>query len=104
MLERNFVLEVLSLYIPALVEAEELERIASLLVKVDPAIPFTVLAFFPEYMMREHPTPTVENMVGVYRRIRNVGLENVRLGNVGVFARTEEDQRFLIENLEDRAY
>jgi pyruvate-formate lyase-activating enzyme len=104
MLERGFVLEALSLYIPTLVEAQELESIAWLLVQVSPAIPFTVLAFFPEYMMREYPTPSVEDMVETYYRVRSVGLENVRLGNIGVFARTEEDQRFLMENLDDTAY
>ena len=83
---------------------EELESIARLLVGVDPAVPFTVLAFFPEYMMRDYAAPSVENMVDSYQRIRKVGLENVRLGNVGIFARTEEEQRFLIENLDDTAY
>jgi pyruvate-formate lyase-activating enzyme len=103
MLERNFVLEVLSLYVPTLVEAEELESIARLLVEADPAVPFTVLAFFPEYMMRDYPSPSVEKMVDIYRRIRKIGLEHVRLGNVGVFARTEEDQRFLMDNLDETA-
>ena len=81
-----------------------MERIARLLVGTDPAVPFTVLAFFPEYMMRDYPSPAGEEMVDTYHRIREIGLENVRLGNVGVFARTEEDRRFLIENLDDTAY
>jgi pyruvate formate lyase activating enzyme len=48
-LKRGFVLEVLSLYIPELVEADQLEKIAGLLASVDAGIPFTILAFFPEY-------------------------------------------------------
>jgi hypothetical protein len=33
-----------------------------------------------------------------------VGLAHIRLGNVGVFARTGADQAFLMENVDPGAY
>lgn len=94
-MERNFVLEVLSLYIPGLVETDEIGKIASLLAGVDPNIFFTILAFFPEYKMKAYQRPTVEEMVLAYEKVKSTGLVNVRLGNVGVFAPTIKDRTFL---------
>jgi pyruvate-formate lyase-activating enzyme len=104
MLRRDFVLEVLSLFIPSVVEADDLENIAKLLYSVDRQIPFTILAFFPEYKMKDAASPTVFEMVEAYQRVKTVGLTNVRLGNVGVFARAEADQAYLMENVDPGAY
>jgi pyruvate formate lyase activating enzyme len=81
------------------VEAEELERIAKLLCAADPAIPFTLLAFFPEYHMKYFRSPTVREMVDAYTRVKDTGLRHVRLGNLGIFAPTEADQDYLAENV-----
>jgi pyruvate-formate lyase-activating enzyme len=104
MRNRGFVLEVLSLYIPGVVEAEELGRIAARLATVDPDIPFTVLAFFPEYQMRDIRPPNVEEMIRAYEAARKAGLTQVRLGNLGIFARRVEDFRLLEERVDGRAY
>jgi pyruvate-formate lyase-activating enzyme len=101
---RDFVLEVLSLYIPGVVETEDLTEIAQLLQAVDSEIPFTLLAFFPEYRMQDHRSPTVKEMVLAYQHVKASGLKNVRLGNLGVFARTEADRAYLIDNVEPAAY
>src|SRR3989304_9491932 len=50
--KRGFILEVLSLYIPNLVETPQLKKIAQLIFDADPEIPYTLLAFFPEYQMK----------------------------------------------------
>ena len=104
MVRRDFVLEVLSLYIPGVVETDELLKIARVLTSVDPTIPFTILAFFPEHLMQDFKSPSVEDMVGAYESVRGVGLSQVRLGNVGVFARTEEDREYLMACLDETAY
>jgi pyruvate-formate lyase-activating enzyme len=103
-IRRGFMLEVLSLYIPGLVEAVDLENIARILYSADGNIPFTILAFFPEYKMKDHASPTVAEMVDAYQRVKAVGLKNIRLGNVGVFARSEADQAYLMENVDPGAY
>ena len=101
---RNFVLEVLSLYIPGVVETEDLEKIAQTLCSVDTAIPFTLLAFFPDYRMQNYSSPTVQEMVTAYRKAKAAGLKNIRLGNLGVFVRTEADQEYLMENVDIGAF
>jgi pyruvate-formate lyase-activating enzyme len=97
--KRGFVLEVLSLYIPNLVETPQLQKIAKLLFEVDPEIPFTILAFFPEYQMKRYKSPKVSEMIEAYQAVRASGLRNVRLGNTGVFVSSEEDHDLLKERV-----
>jgi pyruvate-formate lyase-activating enzyme len=104
MLKRNFIVEVLSLYIPEVVEADELSRIAARLAAVDTEIPFTILAFFPEHRMQHFRSPTVEEMVRAYEGVKAAGLSAIRLGNLGVFARDPEDFRFLEAHVGREAY
>lgn len=84
--ELGFVLEVLSLYIPQWVETDQIQKIAELLVGVDPEIPFTILAYFPAYKMVVRP-PTFDEMADAYEAAKNAGLQNVRIGNLGVVSR-----------------
>jgi len=90
-MQRGFVLEVLSLYIPQVVETDQLTRIAEVLASADEEVPFTILAFFPEYKMLEFRAPNVEEMLEAYAAVRAAGLKNVRLGNIGIFARTNAE-------------
>ncbi|MBU7013208.1 MAG: radical SAM protein [Theionarchaea archaeon] len=85
----GFVLEVSTLYIPSWVEIDQIEHIAELLVDVDPEIPFTILAYFPSFKMTER-SPTYDEMVSAYEVVRNVGLKNVRMGNLSVVSETAE--------------
>jgi pyruvate formate lyase activating enzyme len=96
-LGRGFVLEVLSLYIPSVVETDQLRCIARLLASAGEDIPFTILAFFPEYRMLAFREPTVDEMLEAYAAVRDAGLKNVRLGNIGVFARTLADVERVFE-------
>lgn len=92
---RGFILEVLSLFIPGWVETDQIENIARILAKVDPQIPFTILAFFPEYQLQEVPPPNFEQMMGAYERVKETGLKHVRLGNIGIFVRKEHQLKLL---------
>jgi pyruvate-formate lyase-activating enzyme len=103
-INRGFTLEVLSLYIPGVVEEDDLTRIAESLSDVDPYIPFTILAFFPEYQMKAYQSPTVMEMVGSYQAAKSTGLKNIRLGNLGIFIKTESDQAFLVNNVDAGAF
>ncbi len=95
--KRGFVLEIQSLYIPNLVETPQLKKIAKLIYDVNPEIPFTLLAFSPEYQMRKYKAPKASEMAEAFQEVRAIGLKNVRLGNPGVFASTEEEQYLLKE-------
>ena len=102
-LKRGFTLEVLSLYIPDLVESDELEKIARDLAKVDPAIPFTILAFFPEHKIKDFRSPTTKETVHAYREVKSTGLKNIRLGNLGVFVHNDKDADYLRANVDRSA-
>ena len=97
--KRGFILEVLSLYIPNLVETAQLKKIARMLFDIDPEIPFTILAFFPEHQMKRYRSPKASEMVAAYNEVKAVGLINVRIGNTGVFASSEEDYCLLREKV-----
>jgi len=98
-LKLGFTLEVLSLYIPDLIESEELEKIARDISGVDPTIPFTILAFFPEHQMKDFRKPNTKEMVEAYRKVKSTGLERIRLGNLGVFVQNDEDREYLMANI-----
>ncbi len=100
-MNHGFTLEVLTLYIPGLVETEEHVNIARLIADADSKTPTTLLAFFPCYNLQspEYRSPTVQEMAESYAAMREVGLENLRLGNKGVFLRSTEDQQYLADSI-----
>ncbi|MBE0516407.1 MAG: hypothetical protein IBX41_03295 [Methanophagales archaeon] len=95
MKERGFIFEVLSLYIPGWVETDQIGNIATELASVDAEIPFTILAFFPEYKMRDVPSPTLWQMIEAYRAAKDAGLRRIKLGNLHVVAHTREEYETL---------
>lgn len=95
-INRGFTLEVLSLFIPNWVEEDQLVKIARLLCSVDPEIPFTLLAFFPEYKLHANRSPSLMEMLKAYLAVKEVGLKKVKLANCHVFARTDKDWETLI--------
>ena len=64
----------------------------------------TILAFFPEHKMKDFRSPSVEEMVRAYEAVRSIDLTNVRLGNVGICARTEKDREYLMAHVDSGAY
>jgi pyruvate-formate lyase-activating enzyme len=94
--DRGFVLEVLSLYIPGWVETNQLTRVAELIKELDPNIPFTLLAFFPEYELSGVRPPTLTEMLKAYSTVKALGLKRVKLGNCRVFAKSEEEWNLLL--------
>ncbi len=97
-LDRGFVLEVSTLYIPGWVEEDQIGKIAKLLVDLDPEIPFTILAFFPEYKLKVRP-PTLMEMLKAYNAAEEAGLKNIKIGNYGVFVKSEEDLQILLSTI-----
>jgi len=91
LINRDFVLEVLTLYIPGWVECDQILKIAEIVRDADPRIPFIILAFFPQYKMVDVRPPTLREMVESYSKVRSIGLKTVKLGNMGVFAKTNQD-------------
>jgi pyruvate-formate lyase-activating enzyme len=95
--DRGFTLEVLSLYIPGIVEADQIQKIAELLASVNDSIPFTILAFFPQYKLKHMHSPSLKQMLDAYHLTKQAGLKNVKLGNLGQFVKTREDYDILVK-------
>lgn len=88
---RDFVTEILTLYIPGWVEKDDIVKTAHIIASVDKKMPFTLLAFFPAYKLKSIRKPSLSEMVSTYFAIKDAGLKNVKLGNCHVFAKTEND-------------
>jgi pyruvate-formate lyase-activating enzyme len=84
--KRGFVLEILTLFIPGWVEFDEIRKIGLLIARLDPAIPFTILAFFGAYKLLSTRPPSLSEMCRAYMILKDLGLHNIRLGNLSVFA------------------
>jgi pyruvate-formate lyase-activating enzyme len=104
MVKKGFALEVLSLYIPGVVETSQLIEIAKVLQAVDAGIPFTILAFFPEFRMKDYRSPKLFEMIEAHKAVTSQGLKNVRLGNTGIFAKSYEDYEKLEQEVGFGAY
>lgn len=96
---RDFIFELLTLFIPGWVEDDQIEKIARLAQEVNPEIPITILAFFPAHKMKNTAPPSLSEMVRIYHKVKEKGLNNVKLGNCGVFARTAQDWEHLLKKV-----
>ena len=94
--ERGFVLEVSTVYIPGWVEEDQIGCIAGSLARVDSGTPYAIIAFIPEHELKGVRPPDFREMVGAFEAARDAGLENVRLGNLGMFVRDEGEYEALL--------
>jgi pyruvate-formate lyase-activating enzyme len=97
MIERGFTLEVTTVHIPGWVEVDQIGAIAASLARVDPDIPYGIIAFFPEHELRDVPSPDYHQMVEAFEASVDAGLRNVRLGNLGRFVRTNGEYEALFQ-------
>ncbi len=73
-----------TLLVPGYVDAEEVSNIARFIAEIDPQIPYTLLAFYPQYVMTDLPTTSREQADQCYEAAKR-HLENVRIGNLSLF-------------------
>ncbi|MGQ9597135.1 MAG: radical SAM protein [Thermoproteota archaeon] len=75
------VLTASTLLIPGYVDVIEVENIARFIAGVNPGIPYTLLAFYPQYVMDDLPTTSWRRARECYEAARK-HLEKVRIGNL----------------------
>jgi pyruvate-formate lyase-activating enzyme len=76
------VLTASTLLIPGYIDAEEVGQIANFLADIDSKIPYTLLAFYPQYIMCDLPTTSRQLAYQCLEAAKKAGLEQVRIGNV----------------------
>ena len=71
-----------TLLVPGYVDQEEVARIASFIASLSPDIPYSLLAFYPQFMMNDLPTTSRQHAEECFEAARRQGLKNVRVGNL----------------------
>jgi pyruvate formate lyase activating enzyme len=75
------VLSASTLLIPGYIDVEEIEKIAKFISEIDPNIPYTLLAFYPSYVMNDLSTTSKKHAVKCLEAAEK-HLKNARIGNI----------------------
>lgn len=70
-----------TLLVPGYVDEEEVRAIAKFLADLNPSIPYSLLAFHPDYVMTDLPPTSRSHAERCLRAAKEEGLENVHIGN-----------------------
>jgi pyruvate formate lyase activating enzyme len=73
-----------TLLVPGYVDAEEVKAIASYIARLDLNIPYALLGFHGDFMMRDMPATSWQQAEGCLAAAKGAGLKRVRLGNVHI--------------------
>lgn len=71
-----------TLMVPGYVTPEEVSSIAGYIASIDPSLPYSLLAFHPDYLMDDMGTTTAESARECVDAAREAGLSRIKLGNV----------------------
>ena len=75
-----------TLLVPGYVDAEEVRNIAGYLASVNPDILYSLLAFYPTFLLRDLPATSRVQANQCYEAAKSAGLKHVHLGNVHLLA------------------
>jgi pyruvate formate lyase activating enzyme len=70
-----------TLLVPGYIDAEEVENIARLVSEIDPDVPYTLLAFYPCYVMNDLSTTSRKQALEC-QKVAEKHLKSVRIGNI----------------------
>ena len=76
-----------TLLVPGYVDKQEVSNLASFVSSLNPDIPYSLLAFAPQFMMRDLPTTSRRHADECLAEAEAQGLRNVRVGNVHLLGR-----------------
>lgn len=71
-----------TLLVPGYVDEHEVGDIAAFIADIDEDIPYSLLAFHPDYLMTDLPATSRRDALAAEHAARKVGLSNVRVGNL----------------------
>ncbi len=70
-----------TLLVPGYVDVDEVRNIARFISRLSPNIPYSLLAFHPDFLMDDLPTTSWEHMHRCYEAAKEAGLTTVHIGN-----------------------
>ena len=68
--------------VPGYIDAEEVRNIASFIARCNPSIPYSLLAFHPQFAMSDLPVTPKKTAEDCLHAALDAGLTNVTLGNI----------------------
>jgi pyruvate formate lyase activating enzyme len=68
--------------VPGYVDEEEVGAIARFIAGLDPTIPYSLLAFHPQFKMSDLPVTSCQQAERCKEAAEGAGLKRVRIGNV----------------------
>jgi len=71
-----------SLLIPGYIDRKEISNIAKFIASLDPDIPYSLLAFCPQFYMYDLPTTSKKDAFELRDVAMKAGVKNVRIGNI----------------------
>jgi len=71
-----------TLLIPGYIDAQEVYKIASFIGQLNPEIPYSLLAFYPQFFFSDLPVTTRKDAYECLEAAKKAGLKNVHLGNI----------------------
>ncbi len=75
-----------TLLVPGYVEAEQVAQIAEFIARLDPTIPYALLAFHPSFEMYDVPTTSRQQADECLSAAGEAGVKRMRIGNVHLLA------------------
>ncbi len=71
-----------TLLVPGYVDEGEVRQIAAFIADIDPSIPYSLLGFYPHFMMDDLPTTSKAHAERCYAAAKAEGLSRVKIGNL----------------------
>ncbi|MFQ6069010.1 MAG: radical SAM protein [Candidatus Aminicenantales bacterium] len=71
-----------TLLVPGYVDEQEVKDIAGFIASLDPDIPYSLLAFYPHFYLKDLPFTSREHAQRCLEAARKQGLKRVRIGNI----------------------
>ncbi|MDI6826462.1 MAG: radical SAM protein [Candidatus Aenigmarchaeota archaeon] len=71
-----------TLLVPGYVEEDQVKKISKFITNIDPTIPYSLLAFYPHFMMKDLPFTSRNTAQNCLKIVKKEGLEKVRIGNL----------------------
>jgi pyruvate formate lyase activating enzyme len=75
-----------TLLVPGYVDEPEVKEIAGFISDLDPDIPYSLLAFYPQFYLKDLPTTSRSHALRCKAAAERAGLRNVHIGNVHLLA------------------
>ncbi len=71
-----------TLLVPGYVDEPEVEKIAAFISSLNPEIPYSLLAFYPQFYLNDLSTTSKSHALRCKAIAEKAGLKNVRIGNM----------------------